>query len=192
MNTFNKIILLSGFASSGKDVFADYLVAIFGYTKISIANQLKLHTAMKYEFCHDLTLTQMGKQTFLQEHKKSVRDLLIMEAQEQKTIYGDHIWVKESFKNLHNINNNLVVSDVRFPYEISYIQQIFPDKNVSVVRITNNRVTSLDTMSEHQLDNYPFDKIVANNGSLSELYQQINSIHLNIPLVICMIPENPN
>jgi len=76
---------------------------------------------------------------------------------------------------------NVYVSDVRYPNEFFVLK----NRGFTMVRLTrDNRFVSADTnvtshSSENSLQDYPWDIIMSNNGSLVELYAQLDQLYSN-------------
>jgi len=185
------IVLLSGWATSGKDVFADTLVKKANFKKYAFALQLKKYTSEKYNFDYNLTLSQSGKLSniFFMENGiykyKSVRDLLIKEAKDCKDSEGQNIWAEKLMDELlfyDRINDkrgenfdNIVISDFRYNNEIEYFKSIFNEINTKIITIRINRhpICPVVSESEHELDNYKFDYTIDNNKSIEEFENNI-------------------
>lgn len=181
------IVLLSGWATSGKDVFADTLVKKANFKKLSFASPLKKYTSEKYNFDYNLTLTQKGKASkiFFMENGSSVsvRDLLIKEAQSCKDSHGINIWAEKLFDEIlfyDKINDkrgekydNIVISDFRYINEIEYLKKIFDNAKFITIRINRHSICPIISESEHELDNYKFDYIINNNKSILEFENDI-------------------
>ncbi len=80
-----------------------------------------------------------------------------------RNMFDDNIWVKAAFNGLPNCNC-IIFTDVRFPNEANAIKA----RNGTIIRI-NRPTHSIDShISETALDNYPFDHIIHNKGTLQE------------------------
>jgi dephospho-CoA kinase len=219
------IILLSGYSESGKDYFADFLVKNHKYIKLSFANELKKYTAKKYKFNYSLTQTQEGKKTLItvpQELKKqvtksteivkkSVRDLLIEDAVYLRNKEGADVFAKYLsgdivYNDLTSLNQNqqlknIVISDFRFPIEMSYlkwkfhggnfkqseysysnfvidrIKNIATSNNTKIISVRINRFdkSPVNSTSETQLDDYDFDYIIDNKSTIEDYEKKIKN-----------------
>ena len=164
------IILLSGKCGNGKDTIADYLVTNYNYSKYSFAETLKHHTSQKYNFDPVLCFTQEGKKTTIGD--KTVRDLLISEALEiRKT--NDNYFVEKTVSKFQK-GTDIVISDCRYPNEIEYITKAFKDVIVLRVNKSDQQNPTHLLPSETQLDNYQFDYIIDNDGSMESLYNSVS------------------
>jgi hypothetical protein len=160
-----KVILVSGYSGSGKDLLADYLVSKHNYIKMSFADKLKRDTAKKYSFDPALTLTQSGKRQLLYTECKyiTIRDCLIWEAMNLRKLYGANIFAKHVTDRINTLdqNTNVVISDFRFPNEYHWIK-----KNIQcdliTIRIDRFDKSPVESETETQLDNFRFDYIISN------------------------------
>jgi hypothetical protein len=174
-----KIVLLSGYISSGKDCVADFLVKTKNYRKYALADYLKTYTAFKYDFPVSLTKTHQGKRAMItmldNVTEVSVRELLISEG-EQLRKFRESIFVDKVIERINmddNINyQNIVISDFRFPNEYKNFKDAFPI--VKTVRINRPDVDVPIFESEHLLDDFKFDKYIQNDKGLNELYEYIS------------------
>lgn len=80
-----------------------------------------------------------------------------------RNMFDDNIWVKAAFNELPDCNC-IIFTDVRFPNEANAIKA----HHGTIIRI-NRPTQSIDShISETALDNYPFDHIIHNTGTLQE------------------------
>ncbi|CAK0773832.1 hypothetical protein CCP3SC1AL1_690011 [Gammaproteobacteria bacterium] len=180
------IILLSGYAGSGKDTVADWICNKYPtFQKLSIASSLKEHTSKKYNFDINLCYTQEGKKTIIDSEANAgigngnatVRDLLIYEAIELKRLHGDDYFINKIVDviNAHaNANAHYVISDVRYTNEIYRIENVYRlTTSITTMYVSNTNVTPSSDPSEHQLDTYEFSYYIDNNSSLDKLYSDL-------------------
>lgn len=177
-----KIILVSGFAGSGKDLLADFIVSKSSFVKYAIADELKFMTSYKYNFDHILTLTQDGKKTIV-SNGKTVRQLLIDEAIHQRKIYGPNVFIANTVKKicvntLHKgeaQRPSIIISDFRFLNEYKYICCVpeFVDAKIITVRINRFNESPVKSDSETQLNDFKFDYTLDNKGTIPEFYNLV-------------------
>lgn len=188
------IVLLSGWTTSGKDLFADILVKKANFKKLAFALPLKKHTSEKYNFDYNLTLTQKGKTSLVNFIKdginknETVRYLLIKEAKLGKETDGINVWSEKLVDELlfyDKINDkrgetigNIVISDFRYPHEIDYLKSKFNeiDTKIITIRINRHKICPITSDSEHELDNYQFDYTIDNDKSIKEF--EINIVNM--------------
>jgi hypothetical protein len=103
----------------------------------------------------------------------SPRDAMILIGTEiGRNIIHQDIWIKTLFDRYEKNKINLLISDLRFPNEYEEIKK----RNGIIIRINSNREKKSDHISECALDNHNFDYIIDNNGTLDELYEQVNNV----------------
>ena len=167
------IIGLSGYARSGKDEVAKILVEEYGYTRAAFADKIR-------ELLLE-TNPQIGGNrlqhlinTYGWEVAKSqpeVRHLLQSIGVGARKLLGDDIWIYQVLKDLHP-SDKVVISDVRFINEAECIGA----RGGQLWRIKRNGVEAVNShVSEHDMDGYPVDKILKNEGTLEELRTLVRS-----------------
>lgn len=177
------IVLVNGFSASGKDTFSDFLVkAGNNFIKYAFADELKLDISEKYKIDYKLTLTQEGKNTYINNLNCNVRDLLISEAKkvtkQNPDFYVMKLAEKIKFTNTiqdyrGEISKSIVISDWRFPNEYEYIANEFKNYKIITVRINRNQVSPVNSKSENYLNDFKFDYTIDNKSTLSEFYKVI-------------------
>ena len=161
------IIGLSGYARSGKDEVAKILVEEYGYTRAAFADKIR-------EFLYE-TNPQIGGNrlqhlidTYGWEVAKSqpeVRHLLQSIGVGARKLLGDDIWIYQVLKDLHP-SDKVVISDVRFINEAECIGA----RGGQLWRIKRTGLEAVNShVSEHDMDGYPVDKILKNEGTLEDL-----------------------
>lgn len=170
----NNIILLSGYIKSGKDTVADYISYKYSYKKYSIADELKKQVMIKYNLSRDDVYTQEGKERIYNGFLTH-RDLLIQEGALQREL-NLNVWIDKVATNILTNTGNSVIADFRFPHEVEYIKKKFKNHNITTIRISRPGIKPLDIQSEHHLDDYPFDYVIINDGTLQDLYEKIDFI----------------
>ena len=176
----NLIIGLGYKKKRGKDSAAVRLIDKYLFHRIAFADSLK--AAIKNIF--SFTEAQLnGEEKEHVDYFWSItpREVLqLFGTQLARNGYRDDIWIKSLERKVIKLreqytNCNIVITDVRFKNEIDYIKNL----GGYTVRIDRNIPgESLSTHpSEIELDSYnQWDFVINNNGSLSDLYAQIDSI----------------
>ena len=168
------IIGLSGYARSGKDEVAKILVEEYGYTRAAFADKIK-------ELLLE-TNPQIGGNrlqhlidTYGWEVAKSqpeVRYLLQSLGVGARKLLGDDIWIISVLRKMDDKNQNYVITDVRFENEAVMIKQIGGE----LWRIKRPGIEPINEhISERDMDGYPVDKILKNEGTLEELRTLVRS-----------------
>lgn len=111
------IILLSGFAGSGKDTFADWLVENRGYKKYAFADELKKEVSEKMNIPLNYFYDRDLKDKIIKDGKRP-RDYLIEYGEKMRNEDINH-WIKK----IPTTDDKIVISDCRFPNE----QKYFPE-----------------------------------------------------------------
>lgn len=201
-----KLIMLSGYRGSGKDTIADYLVREHNFVKFTIAKTMKKSAAKEYKIPLYYFYNQELKEKPLMDlpvettdkftrtiHKLlfkelpmvncvkywSPRALAILEGSVKRSVDSNH-WVKKVMKEMEGDGvyykpELCTISDLRYCSEVEAFKEKY-GKNLITVRI--NRFDTIDTeeASERDLDNYKFDYVVENKGTLEDLYKKIDEL----------------
>jgi hypothetical protein len=197
------IIGICGFIGSGKDTIADYLVNFHEFRRESFANTLK--DAVSAVFGWDRTLLE-GRTKEAREWREQVDFWWSNRLGRQITPrwilqywgtevcrkgFHDDIWIASLENKLRHSKDHVVISDCRFPNEISSIRNaggkivwvnrgdlpswynLALDANKGI----NLAVQELKRIGIHASETAwvgtDFDHEIDNNGTIDELYQQI-------------------
>jgi len=202
------IIGICGFIGSGKDTVADYLVNFHEFRRESFANTLK--DAVSAVFGWDRTMLE-GRTKEAREWREQV-DPWWAERLDMPTLtprwvlqywgtevcrraFHDDIWIASLENKLRNSRDHVVISDCRFPNEISSIRRA-GGKIVWVKRGelpewyqyamaanqlgSNLALNELKRLKIHASETAwvgtEFDHEIDNNGTIDDLYKQIRSL----------------
>lgn len=177
------IIGLSGWARSGKDTVADYLVENHGFVKLSFAAPMRksLEALNPYVGLDATRLAQVIHHFGWDGYKETpwgneIRALLQRFGTEAgRNIFGESFWVDQAMKQAEPYDK-VVFSDLRFKNEAIAVIEA---GGVNW-RITRTGVEAVnDHISEHDLDDFTFTKHVANTGNLDDLYKVVEE-NLNV------------
>jgi hypothetical protein len=162
------IILLAGYAGSGKDT-AGAALKLYGYTRYAVADAVKLYSSKRHGFSLDLTHTQDGKATFF--NNKTVRQHLIDDSAELKAIHNDPAyWIRMLAETIKNTQpQKVVITDWRYPAELTHLHTVFPTAQITTVRISRSCITPSNDPSEHEIDAIPTDYTVKNDTTPEDL-----------------------
>jgi hypothetical protein len=207
------IIGICGFIGSGKDTVADYLTNFHEFRRESFANSLK--DAVAQVFGWDRTMIE-GRTKQAREWREQVdpwwSDRLKMPELTPRWVlqhwgtevcrhgFHDDIWIASLENKLRHSEDDVVISDCRFPNEIAAIRRA----NGLVVRVirgpepewydsalafnhgenknmlwstSKSRLEKLKIhASETAWVGTKFDAVLDNNGSLDDLYLQIQQL----------------
>jgi hypothetical protein len=185
------IWLLYGYACSGKDTTGSLLQNMLGDSAhiSSFASAAKDEVASMYELDRTILDSQEGKQKWLyftDGTHKQVRTLLIEHAQGEKEKYNNPaIWAERLIVPdcLH-----FICTDWRFMSELECMRRRFPNAYIHTVHIRRSSVIPLSDPTEHELDSFPSEYIIKNDGSLLYLSTQIRDIIERIHSKISNLP----
>ena len=210
------IIGVCGFIGSGKDTIADYLVNLHHFRRESFANTLKDAVAQVFDW--DRTMLE-GRTKQAREWREQVdpwwADRLSIPHLTPRYIlqqwgtevcrknFHDDIWIASLENKLRNSQDDVVISDCRFPNEIQAIKQAggivvrvvrgpepeWYDAAMSINRGPNGNSTwalsgrKLEQLGVHASETSwvgtQFDVVLDNNSTLDDLYQQVKQLVSN-------------
>lgn len=154
---------------SGKDTSVNYLISKYGGEKISFSKPL-------YDILH---YAQKVCNFPIEKDRKFLQWIGTDWAREK----DNNIWINLAINNIKNIDGNVYCSDVRFINEFKSLKE----NGFIVIKIERNLTftnkSSTNHISENDLDkieNSEWDYVIKNDGTLKELYRQIDDIVLNI------------
>jgi hypothetical protein len=196
----HRIFLLNGWSKSGKDTCADYLVEAHGFRKFSFAEAAKIQASNEYNFPYELTQTQEGKDTFLPEHNKTVRQVIIEYANAMRAKSPD-IWAQIIAKEILSHKQsaiepiNFVISDWRLLDELLSLQREFYNQNIMIIPIhiirPSQLISPVPDPTEYSLLGFPFKYIIMNPGTSEYLYK-IQIMKIFYPLLKNELPPSTN
>lgn len=173
------IIGLSGYAQSGKDTLAKVLVDDYGYTRIAFADKIRdflyeVNPLIETIGFEPIYLKDRVDHFGWEEAKKNphVRRALQNTGVAARTVFGSNHWVVEAYKGM-DLDKDYVVTDVRFLNEAEWVKTF----NGQVWRVERPNVTAVNLhVSESELDDYSFDKVVLNDGTVEDLTNKVRDI----------------
>ena len=205
------IIGICGFIGSGKDTAANYLVGWHGFRRDSFAGALKDAVATVFGWDRELLEGLTPEARVWREQvdpwwakrldmpKLTPRWVLQYWGTEVcRKGFNDDIWIASLENKLSKSQDNIVISDVRFPNEVAAIKRA-GGMVVRVVRgdepvwfdtarlACQGNKTALDAMenvhcvhaSEWAWTNTEFDVVVDNNGTINDLFKQSEMLAKN-------------
>lgn len=84
--------------------------------------------------------------------------------------------IKSKRANDFTGNSKFVISDLRYRSEVEQLRQAF-GKDLVIVRVNRFDECQSTDPSERDLDNYMFDVVIENKGSLDELYEKLEKLN---------------
>jgi len=201
------IVGICGFIGSGKDTIADYLVNFHEFRRESFASTLK--DAVAAVFGWDRTMLE-GRTKEAREWREQVDPwwaarldmptltprwvLQYWGTEVCRKAFHDDIWIASLENKLRNSKDHVVISDCRFPNEISSIKNAggqivwvqrgelpdWYDIAVDANRGSNVALNELKRLKIHASETAwvgtTFDAIIDNNGTIDDLYQQAQAL----------------
>ena len=200
------IIGICGFIGSGKDTAADYLVNFHGYRRESFASSLK--DAVAHVFGWDRTLLEgrTAESRAWREQRdewwsrrlgQDITPRYVLQYWGTEVIrqgFHDDMWIASLENKIRASKDNIVITDCRFPNEISGLKQqgakiIWIQRGITphwydIAAQANRGVTSaINWLAENNIHasetswaGTDFDAIVDNDGSIDGLYRQLKSL----------------
>lgn len=174
---------LSGWARSGKDTVADFLVKNKGYSKVSFADPmrealLRLSPDITYGDMRGVPLNSVIREAsdweLVKEFSPQIRPLMQRLGTEVgREMFGQNFWVDLAIDRIPD-GSKVVFADVRFPNEAQAVKNL----GGQVWRIMREGVLPAnDHISEHALNDYhDFDELILNDGSLADLEAKVKNI----------------
>jgi hypothetical protein len=208
------IIGIAGFQGSGKDTIADYLCNIYGFKRDSFAATLKDAVAAVFGWDRELLEGRTRESRAWREqvdpwwaNRLNMPELTpryvlqVWGTEVARKSFHDDIWIASLENKLRKTNNDIVISDVRFPNEIRAIRNADgvvirvkrgPEPEwFALAEIVNLGPTKNTKwrLSKNQLDAYgihasetawigtEFDAVIDNNADgLDNLYAQVKCL----------------
>jgi hypothetical protein len=190
------IILLSGWAGSGKDTVANILCKKWDFVRLAFADELKWDVSQKtglpLSFFHSEQLKDKPLDIRILAYPTAVtpRDLLLQHAKREREknpfIYCEIILDKIA----DSTSPRIVISDWRYKKEFAFLSQNL-DYYFTILRFRVHRscITPSPDASEHDLDDEPVDSTLFNDGSLPELTESV-SYHLRDALMHVVLEDS--
>ena len=205
----SQIIGIVGFIGSGKDTVADYLVNFHGYKRESFANSLKDAVSQVFGWPRELLEGRTKESREWRETpddwwskrlKQDITPRWVLQYWGTEVVrkgFHDDMWVASLEHRLLNSQNDIVITDCRFPNEIKAIRNAGgrvirikrgpepawfddarsmnrgPSRNMSWALSKHNVEEMGIHASETAWVGQKFDATLNNDGSLDELYSQI-------------------
>jgi hypothetical protein len=171
---------MAGYARSGKDTVAAYLIEHEGYIRMSFADPIReallaLDPMVSVGGYHVPLRQAHGIYGWegLKTSGVDVRGLLQRLGTEVgREMFGEDFWVEAALSRAED-GAKIVFADVRFPNEANAIKKL----GGKVYRVERDGVgPANDHISERALDDYEFDAVIDNGGSIELLYSSLGAI----------------
>jgi hypothetical protein len=174
------LVGFSGKKRSGKGTAADYLVREHGFTKVGFKDAV-------YELLYEinpivLATNNMTRRIqdvvnwngweYSKDHYPEVRPLQKRLGLGARDVFGADFWVQIVAKKIGPLTR-VVIDDVRFQNEARFVE----DSGGVLIRLNSPRDDWSDPHeSEISLDAWPFDNIIANDGTPEELWEKVRCL----------------
>ena len=176
---------ISGYARSGKDTVAAYLIENEGYSRMSFADPMRealvnLNPNISFIGLEEPVELKIAVERFGWEALKSlapeVRGLMQrMGTEVGREMFSEDFWVEAALDRAED-GSKLVFSDVRYSNEADAIKKL----GGRVYRVIRDGVgPANDHPSETGMDGYDVDVTIDNSGSLDDLARKIESLFVN-------------
>jgi hypothetical protein len=167
------IIGLSGYAQSGKDSTAELLCLKYGYKRLAFADSMRQALLIINPQLDSITRVSDLVEDYgwdLAKRNPEIRRLLqVLGTDFARNMLGDDVWINIALSGIKS-EDKIVVSDVRFPNEAEAIKKL----GGTVWRINRHNHTAVNGhTSERAMDNYMFNYVIYNDGTLAELSDEV-------------------
>jgi len=163
------IIGLSGYARSGKDTVAKYLVEHHSFTRVAFADPIRnllwdMNPLLADGFHLQGVVNAYGWEVAKTRFPEVRRLLQELGVGARKHI-DEELWVIKALRTMSG-DGNYVVTDVRFQNEANQIKMT----GGQIWRVERTGVEAVNShISEHDMDNWEFDAYIHNNSSIDDL-----------------------
>lgn len=172
-----RLIAITGKARSGKDTIAKHLWAHHGYTRIALADPIKLAVQDMFGLTAEQTWDADLKEIVIDYWGLSPREMFQqVGSNAMKPIFGDAVWFKRwllSYGPLA-LTDDIVVPDVRFDDEATALLD-YGAKIIEVIRGEKLVGHTAEHESEAGLTIRPHF-IIRNDGTVEELIAKVEQI----------------
>ncbi len=167
------IIGLSGYAQSGKDSTAELLCLNYGYTRLAFADPMRQALMIINPKLDSITRVSdfVGDYGWdVAKKNPEVRRLLqVLGTDFGRKMLGDDVWINIALSGIKS-EDKIVISDVRYPNEAQAIKNL----SGSLWRINRHNHSAVNGhTSEHAMDNYMFNHVIYNDGTLDDLSDEV-------------------
>ena len=175
------IIMLSGWAQSGKDAAAALLEEEFDFTRVAFADALKRDVATRTglplsDFTTAAKDMPLREPCSLYSDARTPRDILLAHALKIRT--GNPNFYSELVADVlkTDLKGRWVISDWRYRAEYETLRSIIQGVRILRVRIERPGIIPSVDPSEHDLDMEPMDIVLHNSGTISDLRTALRAI----------------
>ena len=196
------IIGVCGLIGAGKDTIADYLVNVHGFRRDSFAASLKDAVAAIFGWDRDMIEGRTRSSREWREqpdewwshrlHMKITPRLILQHwgTEVLRNHFHDEIWIASLENKLRQSQDDVVISDCRFPNEVDairrnggYVIRVLRGQDPEWFIQARSHLThdtpvpqGLPHASEWAWAGTDFDRMIVNDGSMDDLYREINDL----------------
>ena len=182
------ILMLSGWAGSGKDAAAMLLEEEMGWQRVAFADPLKttvaeitgLPSELFFSAAKDLPLPP-GTVCPLYPSARTPREILLQHAVRERAVDPD-IYARTTVqKILESPQKKWVISDWRYQREWAFLvrcvrSSVGARACIIRARVLRPGVVPSADLTEHDLDHAPMDLVIHNAGTISDLRDALRSV----------------
>jgi hypothetical protein len=187
---YPRIVAVTGRKFNGKDTIAEYLVKYHGYTQMSYAEPIKHICKYLFDF-NDEQCYGDKKETLDPRWNTTPRKLFqfigtdLFRNQMNQVIpdIDDKFWALCCHKKIQKLldsdkNARVVISDVRFPNELSMLQELgYNTMSIRVSRPSMNNTDNKDThISELLIEKLQVDHELLNDTTKEDLFMKVTKL----------------
>jgi len=167
------IIGVAGYKGAGKDTVANVLQTNFGFKKMSFAQPIKDIVHSTFGIDQAILSGNGGEREFREESLPgwfylSPRDMLQKIGMAFRTELHKDVWIKILENKIKDIEQNIVIPDVRFKNELDMIKN-----HGFCVGVYRPGYNGDNHASERGLDGVELPKVFNNNGTHEMLHAQV-------------------
>lgn len=164
------LVGITGRARSGKDTLADFLVSECAFTKYSFAKPIKEAVKVMFGLTEDHVNGHL-KEVVLPDLGVSPRFLMqTLGTEWGRQCVNEDVWLLAAQRNIEQLGNRVIIADVRFENEASFIRK---NGGVLIHVVRDNCEQVLAHASENGVSFVKGDVQLSNNGSLGDFYVKI-------------------
>jgi hypothetical protein len=192
------VIGITGRKRSGKDTIGEYLVDQYGFVRVAFADALKEACKIIFGFTDDQVYGDVSKETIDEYWQHSPREILQKVGTElfrEKlpeicNNITNNIWIKSVERKINNLmiqgHTRFVITDVRFPNELAFINMVGNRSHGvtwkvmrPILKPRHQEPCSTTEIAAHAseilIDDFKCDTEFRNNGTLAQLYENVDS-----------------
>lgn len=167
-------IALSGKYGSGKDAAAAIIKKHFpSFVCFAFADRLKRTVATLTGVPVEMLYTREGKASKADGFEETLGQMLQTMGDKMKEVYGDDIWTRLTVSSAKR-EQHAIITDCRCLVEAEAVVKLTPHLLIRIngdpvgLRRENKDNRNLNHSSETELDDYPFERVIENDGTLEE------------------------